>query len=691
MIERKLWWMVLAGGLLLISPPARGAEITVEGGPTDVGFNIGSLATIHATLRGVEGDATRYAAFAEIQYYGTPSTTDVQMSLLQGAKPAVSEYEVQWPIPREAPTGIYTLRLRVEDREEHRPPFVQKAHSFVGYKKLVRISRANIDKTFYVVGQPIACEVTLQNLSENEMKDLRVEFSNSNYPWISLYSKEGHVNPDLGVKVLREHLNIPAGGTATIPMMPAGTAAFLQGLQREVIGSGLPVRNEKVPPPEVDMYTVAVWNAGRTVLYDMQFTTPAIVRTWDRDLPKPYSRNFTHPYNFDIEYTKYRQFFAPREISPALTVDRARTMFHPGEAVPVKLTIKNLSGETWSGAHVEVQVTDATGTPRGGSSTLAPAQDYAPGQSRAVEGTAWLGSEEETPGLYFLNFLVLDTQRKTRAMTSQEIGVNRLPTSLLVFNPHEDDERSYGGLIHAAVEAKIPVQVVILTGGDVGACERYYDKPCGPNEAHEFGRVRMEESAEALEHIGLTRDKLTILGLPDGGSGAIWSDHQKSSDPFLSIYLACDHAPYEDVYKPNLPFARDAVIEAIKQIIINFHPAMIALSHPDERHVDHRTTNWFAIKACQELLKTKQLDPQTIVLADVAYGSGGFKPAPYKYEDYVVHLSGEAAVLKQEMNWLYQSQDGNLEEGARKTFAELPREEKHLRILDWQEHEGWNE
>ena len=59
--------------------------------------------------------------------------------------------------------------------------------------------------------------------------------------------------------------------------------------------------------------------------------------------------------------------------------------------------------------------------------------------------------------------------------------------------------------------------------------------------------VRMEESAQALEHIGLTRDKLTFLGLPDGGSGAIWSEHLKSSDPFISIYLACDHAPYENV------------------------------------------------------------------------------------------------------------------------------------------------
>jgi LmbE family N-acetylglucosaminyl deacetylase len=280
---------------------------------------------------------------------------------------------------------------------------------------------------------------------------------------------------------------------------------------------------------------------------------------------------------------------------------------------------------------------------------------------------------------------------RTLAETTTEIAINTLPTSLMIINPHEDDEAAYGGLIRAAVEAGIPVRAVILTGGDVGECERYYNKPCGPNEARGFGLVRMEESREAYERLGLGRDKVDILGLPDGGSGAIWSQHIEVSNPFLSVYLAVDHSPYEHVLKPNLPYARDAVISTLQQLITNFHPAMIVLPHPDERHVDHRTTNWFAIKACQGLLREHRIDPQTIIWGDKAYGAGGFKPAPYKYEKVVVYLSGEAAALKQEMSWLYQSQDGNLDEGMKKTFSELPRQEEHVRIVDWQEHEGWNE
>jgi len=690
MLERKVWWIALAGALFLISGPLRGAEISIEGGPMETGFNSGTFAYIHATVHGLTGQPKRYVVFAEIQYYGTTANTSVEMDRLPETTPGVEEFQVGWPIPPQAPTGLYTLTLHAEDRIQHLPEVRKKVRGFVVYKKLVRISRVTLDKTIYNVGEPIKCEVGLENLSDTDMKGLRVEFSNANYPWISLYSQGGHDNPDLAARMLREHLDIPAGNAVNIPMMAAGTATFLRGKQRDVLGSGIALGNEKIPPPEVDTYTVAVWNADRTKLYDMQFTPPAIVRTWDRDLPKPYSRNFTHPYNSFIDFTKYREFYAPGQISAAVRVDPSHTLYRPGDTVKIVATLRNPGDEAWSGASLRARIADLTGR-EVYSGTLLSGIDLATGVTQEVAADAWTIPSTQTPGTYPVELTVTGSGGKLLARTTTEIAVNQLPASLLVVCAHEDDEQAYAGLIRVAVEAKIPVQLLILTAGDVGECERYFDKPCGPNEAREFGTVRLEESAEVLEHLGLSRDKLIDLGLPDGGSGAIWFEHKDSSNPFLSIYLACDHAPYENVYKPNLPYARDAVIEAIRQIITSFHPAMLALTGPDERHVDHRTANWFAIKACQSLLKQKALDPQTIVLADQVYGAGGFKPAPFKYENFVVHLSGEAAALKQEMTWIYQSQDGNLAEGEKKTLVELPRDEKHLRIMDWQDHEGWNE
>lgn len=690
MTQRKVWWAAIVGALFLVSRPLWGAEITVEGGPMDTGFNSGTLAYIHATVHGLAGPPNRYVVFAEIQYYGTTSSTSVEMDRLPEVKSGVEEFQVGWPIPPQAPTGYYTLTLHVEDRIQHLPEVRQKVRGFVVYEKPVRISRVTLDKTMYNVGEPIRCEVGIENLSDTDIKGLRVEFSNANYPWISLFSQKGHENPDLAIRVLREGLDIPAGSAVTIPMIAAGTATFLSGKQRDVMGAGASLGNEKIPPPEVDTYTVAVWNADRTKLYDMQFSPQAIVRTWDRSLPKPYSRNFTHPYNSYINFTKYREFYAPGQISAALRVDPSHTLYRPGDTVKIIATVKNTDVEPWRGVSVRARFMDTSGK-EVYASTFASGINLAANATQKVTADAWTIPSTLAPGTYPLELTLTGDGGRTLARTTTEIAVNELPASLLVVCAHEDDELAYTGLMRAAVEANIPVHLLTLTAGDVGECERYFDKPCGPNEAREFGTVRLEETAEVLEHLGIPRNNFIDLGLPDGGSGEIWFNHKDSSNPFLSIYLACDHAPYDNVYKPNLPYSRDAVIEAIRQIITNLHPAMLALTGPDERHVDHRTANWFAIKACQALLKQKALDPGTIVLADQVYGSGGFKPAPYQYENFVVHLSGEAAALRQEATWIYQSQDGNLDEGDKKTLAELPREEKHLRIMDWQEHEGWNE
>ncbi len=628
MLERKVWWTTLAGGLLLFSGPLWGAEISIEGGPMETGFNSGTFAYIHATVHGLTGQPKRYVVFAEIQYYGTTASTSVEMDRLPETKSGVEEFQVGWPIPPQAPTGLYTLTLHVDDRIEHLPEVTKKVRGFVVYKKLVRISRVTLDKTIYNVGEPIKCEVGLENLSDADMKGLRVEFSNANYPWISLYSQGGHDNPDLAIRMLRDHLDIPAGTAVTIPMIAAGTAAFLQGKQRDVMGSGISLPGgEKVPPPEVDMYTVALWNADRTKLYDMQFTPQAIVRAWDRDLPKPYSRNFTHPYNSFIDFTKYREFYAPGQISAAVQLDPSHTLYRPGDTVKIVATLKNTGDDAWNGASLQARITDLMGR-EVYSGKLASGVNFATSSTVKVTADSWTIPPTQTPGTYPLELTLMGSGGKLLARTTTEIAVNALPASLLVVCAHEDDEQAYAGLMRAAVEAKIPVQVLILTAGDVGECERYFDKPCGPNEAREFGTVRMEESADALGHLGVPRDKFIDLGLPDGGSGAIWFEHKDSSNPFLSIYLACDHAPYENVYKPNLPYARDAVIEAIRQIITNFHPAMIALTGPDERHVDHRTANWFAIKACQELLKAKGARSPDYRAGRPSLRRGGFQTRP---------------------------------------------------------------
>jgi LmbE family N-acetylglucosaminyl deacetylase len=690
MFERKLWWTALAGILFLISTPLWGVEVSVEGGPMEPGFNSGTFAYVHATVHGLAGKPKRYVVFAEIQYYGTTSSASVEMDRLPETTPGVEDFQVGWPIPPQAPTGFYTVVLHVDDRIDHSPEVSKKVRGFVVYKKLVRISRVALDKSVYEVGEPLKCEVGLENLSDTDIKGLRLEFSNGTYPWISLAGQRGRDNPELSIRLLRENLDIPAGNALTVPMMPAGIATLSRERQEDKAGSSAAPGNEKKPPSDVATYAIALWNADHTVLYDMQFTPPAVVRTEGGGLAKPYNRNYTHPYNSSIDFVKYREFYAPGEASPALRVDPAHTLYRPGDTVKITATLSNPGQETWTGASLEAHITDSKGA-EVYTGTLVSGLDLAASASRKVSANAWSIPATQTPGTYPVQLTVAGTDGKPLAHCSTEIAVNTLPASLLVVCSHEEDEQAYAGLIRAAVEANLPVQVLILTAGDVSHCDRYFGMPCGPNEAREFGAVRMEESSEALEHLELAPEKLTVMGLPEGGLGAIWLDHKESSNLYLSISLGCDHAPYPNVYRPNLPYARDAVLEAMRQFIADSKPAMLALPNPDSPQDDQRAASWFAIRACEELVKSKVLDPQTVLLAEEPTGAGNSQPAPYKYEEFVLHLSGVAAALKQEAAWFYQSQDGNQLEAERKTLAELPRQERHLRISDWQEHAGWNE
>ncbi len=243
MLSRNLFLLVLMAAFLSTCRAALGDEISIEGAPADSGYNVGSVATIRATVKGIAGDARRYAVFAEIQYAGTTSTTSVQMDRVAEPRQGEAQYEVGWPIPAEAPTGLYKVAVRVQDRTAHRTVAIKALRGFAAYKKLVQISHLALDKTFYNLGEPIQCEVTLENLTDAELKNLRVEFSNANYPWISPNSGEASANPDLALKVLRDHLSLAARGTATIPMMSAGIASPLQGKQKEVMGIGSPERH----------------------------------------------------------------------------------------------------------------------------------------------------------------------------------------------------------------------------------------------------------------------------------------------------------------------------------------------------------------------------------------------------------------------------------------------------------------
>jgi hypothetical protein len=95
----------------------------------------------------------------------------------------------------------------------------------------------------------------------------------------------------------------------------------------------------------------------------------------------------------------------------------------------------------------------------------------------------------------------------------------------------------------------------------------------------------------------------------------------------------------------------------------------------------------------QELLHAGAISRDTKLVVDVSYGAIPGRHAPYRYEKQTFFVSGEAAKLGQEATWYYESQDGNHQQADIVDFNKLPRQEPnpHYRILDWFQHEGWND
>jgi LmbE family N-acetylglucosaminyl deacetylase len=297
------------------------------------------------------------------------------------------------------------------------------------------------------------------------------------------------------------------------------------------------------------------------------------------------------------------------------------------------------------------------------------------------------------PGRYTLDLSVVSDTGVKVASNRIEFAVNDLPKSILVFGAHQDDDTAHPALIRAAIENHIPIRFVYLTSGDAGGCDRYYQQSCDASRAMDFGETRMAEARASLGHLGVAPENIFFLGLPDGGLEEIWLNHRGAGHPYLSVLLASDHAPYGGIVRPNLPFARDPVVDVVAEFIRKYQPDVIVAGHPEERHVDHRTNGWIAIKAMQRLLREGAIPKSTRLLVDKSYGGTSWIHSPYDYRPFEFFVPGEVARIGQEALWFYQSQDGNHQQGAMATYEQLPRTEAdpHLWVADWDRHEGWNE
>ena len=639
------------------------------------GYNVGETVKFRASLRNNSSDPTPPFTLNFLIRYAGESSPILDVATFKKIKVSGKEtvdldYRDLWSVPEAAKIGLYEIDVMLKGPSLK---FIKmrKVASFAVYKKEVQLEALELDRTFYNSGDPVRAQVRVKNLTRQPISGLRIEFSDRHWPWI--VGRSGVVTTPEGARTeaLEESLKLAPSQEIDLLWKETLTAP-------------------EVTKPTFYQFVIVAWDESREKIYDLLFSQQIIVRPANKRAPIPYHLSYMRQQDHQFDFEGARNFYRPEQVSAIIRIVREHTMYRPGDTVKLKASLRNTSSERWSNLKLETEIISAEDG-RLRDLLLRWGLSLAAGKEMFVQSSIWKIPEDTKPGLYQLRVYLKTVDGMSVASSELEIAVNPLPKSILIFCAHQDDESAHSGTIRAAVENDIPIHLIYFTSGDAGSCDRYYSRSCGPNEAREFGYVRMDETRRAMAHLGVPTENIHFLGLPDGGSGEIWYNHVEPSSPYLSVLMATDHSPYIGLQRLNLPYSRKSVVEEAKQLILKYRPAAIYSGHPDERHVDHRTNNWFVVKALQELYRQGSLWPELELLVDQVYGSRNKNRAPYKYKEQVLYVSGEAAAWGQEAFWHYQSQGGNRAEGRRKTFSVLRRREVHQQVLDWQDHEGWNE
>jgi LmbE family N-acetylglucosaminyl deacetylase len=674
--------LAIGFGLLLAAGSAR-AQDGIQLVPEKVSYDVGEQVRLkvvypdpgktHPAHPGAQLYVETPADLAvALRYAGANKTTLKDVPLAESFVASKSDYSTGyrevWRIPEDAGTGRYEVDLRIRDPKTHEIiSSRENAASFAVHRKLVRIKRIELDKAFYTSGDPVQCRATIENLTDEPLSGLLVEFSERHWPWIAPPAS--------------------APPPATVPMAEGVVLAKHAEVD---VKTGTPLVAKEVKQPAVQQYAVIVWDREHKNVYDIAFSSLAFIHPPGVNSPRPYPPQYVYPDLRSVDTASYRDFEPPGQNSAAIQSNRAHTMFRIGEQALVQFSVRNPTDTPWPGVSVYASLR-SLGSGGFGEETVAEKIDLDP-RAPALEKEVTFALPADKGGVFRVVIQVKGGSGEILAENNLEIASNSLPKSILIFCAHEDDEGSLAGVIRAAVENRIPLEIVYFTSGDAGSCDRYYERSCGPAEALNYGALRMEETRATLAHLGVSREHIHFLGLPDGGSGEIWYRHKDAANPYLSVLLASDHAPYEGLVRLNLPYARQAVIEVVKDLVRKFHPETVFAAHPPQQgHIDHIVNGYFVIKALQELAHEDAAWGDTKVFTGRVYDAASAPQTPYQYQEYVVHVPGEVGARAQEAGWFYQSQGGNRALGRIRRFSQLGRTEILRQVLDWKEHEGWNE
>ncbi len=193
----------------------------------------------------------------------------------------------------------------------------------------------------------------------------------------------------------------------------------------------------------------------------------------------------------------------------------------------------------------------------------------------------------------------------------QGTGPNRPEVSLtpqdriLVLAPHPDDEvLGCGGILQTAVAMHLPVRVVFFTYGDNNQWSFlvYRKHPVlMPHAVQSMGQVRHHEAVAATAVLGVDASQLTFLGYPDFGTLKIWNAHWGVSPPLRSMLTRVTAVPYPNARRPGAAYKGEEVLRDLTEVLREFRPTKVFVSHPGDHMPDHRALYLFTRVALWDL------------------------------------------------------------------------------------------
>jgi len=176
---------------------------------------------------------------------------------------------------------------------------------------------------------------------------------------------------------------------------------------------------------------------------------------------------------------------------------------------------------------------------------------------------------------------------------------------VLILAPHPDDESiGVGGVIQRALKAGSNVKVVCYTNGENNEFSFIvYEKRITFRKAVflYMGKVRAQETMEAMRFLGVGEHNVNYLGYPDFGTMEILTKYWDTNTPFKSMLARVRKVSDPEALSVGAPYAGESILRDLETVLMGFKPTKIFVSHPADTNRDHQSLFLFLNVALWEL------------------------------------------------------------------------------------------